>query len=386
MDFLISLPRGELAGLIDEKGVLEKAYRAYRSRIECIPDFPAPLSEGGANDYFSCGDYWWPNPDEPDGLPYVRRDGRRNPDLFQEHRRLLRAVRTKAVNLAAGYALEGNEKYAEKGAEFLHKFFLDGRTKMNPGLEYGQAVPGVCPGRGIGVIDTLHLIGIPPAVDVLGRSGKFPLSVVRGLKEWFSEYLGWMMTHPYGIEEMNAPNNHGICWVVQAGVFARFTGDEKAVEFCVNRYKEALLPDMMSDDGSFPAELGRTKPYAYSIFALDNMANICHILSTKKDNLWEFNLSDGRGIGRGFEFLYPYLADRNKWPYGRDIEGFDAWPAGIASLLFAGLGLNEPRYMELWRQLDPEPDNAEARRNMAIRRPMLWLLKNNRQRRLRKQD
>ncbi len=48
----------------------------------------SPRSAGGPHDFFSEGDYWWPDPDHPDG-PYIQRDGMTNPANFVEHRRAL---------------------------------------------------------------------------------------------------------------------------------------------------------------------------------------------------------------------------------------------------------------------------------------------------------
>jgi hypothetical protein len=129
----------------------------------------------------------------------------------------------------------------------------------------------------------------------------------------------------------------------------------------------------MAVDGSFPLELNRTKPYGYSIFQLDNLATLCMVLSTTNENLWTFKLADGRGIRVAMEFLYPYLADKSKWPHPPDVQAWDAWPARQPSLLFAGLALREPKYLELWRKLPPDPTDPEVRRNIAITQPILWL-------------
>lgn len=48
----------------------------------------SPRSAGGAHDFFSEGDYWWPDPANPDG-PYIQRDGQTNPSNFVEHRRAM---------------------------------------------------------------------------------------------------------------------------------------------------------------------------------------------------------------------------------------------------------------------------------------------------------
>ena len=45
-------------------------------------------SAGGLHDFFSEGDYWWPDPNNPGG-PYIQRDGMSDPDNFVEHRRAM---------------------------------------------------------------------------------------------------------------------------------------------------------------------------------------------------------------------------------------------------------------------------------------------------------
>jgi hypothetical protein len=42
-------------------------------------------SAGGLHDFYSEGDYWWPDPAKPDG-PYIQKDGQTNPDNFSDHR------------------------------------------------------------------------------------------------------------------------------------------------------------------------------------------------------------------------------------------------------------------------------------------------------------
>src|SRR5688572_3569629 len=129
----------------------------------------------------------------------------------------------------------------------------------------------------------------------------------------------------------------------------------------------------MAPDGSFPRELSRTKPYAYSIFQLDNLVTLCHVLSTPQDDLWQFELPDGRGARKAMAFLYPYLADKSKWPHKPDVQAWEGWPARQPSLLFAGLALREQRYLDLWKTLKPDPADPEVQRNVAITQPLLWI-------------
>jgi len=129
----------------------------------------------------------------------------------------------------------------------------------------------------------------------------------------------------------------------------------------------------MAEDGSFPQELARTKPYGYSIFQLDNLATLCQVLSTSEESLWDFELPDGRGIRKAMTFLHPYLADKATWPHQPDVQAWDGWPARQPCLLFAGLACRESRYLDLWKTLEADPQDAEVRRNIAITQPVLWL-------------
>lgn len=353
--------------------LVREGEEALAAPIRCIADERAALSPGGPNDYYSNGDYWWPNPETEDGLPYVRRDGESNPGNFHSHRLALRYMRTQVVRLAAAYRCTGDERYAVKAVRALAAFFVEERSRMNPHLLYAQAIPGVCTGRGIGIIDTLHLIDIPQAIQALDGSQALTLEIRQGLYDWFARYLEWMNTHEYGIAERNEPNNHGICWHVQAAAFARFTGDRGMLAYCREQYMSKLLPEQMAPDGSFPRELARTKPYAYSLFALDNMATLCQLLSTPERSLWEFELPDGRGLHRGLAYLYPYVANKAAWPYPPDVEEFVHWPVAMSFMLFAGIACRSEEWLRLWRTLNQSPTSPEVRRNMAIRQPLLWV-------------
>ena len=182
--------------------------------------------------------------------------------------------------------------------------------------------------------------------------------VLAGLKAWFRDYAEWMTTSKNGQEEAAAGNNHAVAFFLQVAAFAGFAGDDAKLAECRRRFKEVFVAKQMAPDGSFPAELRRTKPYGYSIFQLDNMAALCQVLSTDKDNLWAFSLPDGRGIRKAMEFLYPYLADKSKWPRKPDMQAWDGWPARQPSLLFAGLAFGEQK---LSRPLAEAPGRPRRR-------------------------
>ena len=358
---------------IDRERILKAANAALEIAPLTITKFRAKLSEGGTNDFYSNGDYWWPDPSKPDGLPYIQRDGESNPDNFSQHRLAIRDLRDSVAALGAAYKITGDDRYVTKAVSLLRVFFLDEKTRMNPNLQFAQAVPGKSPGRGIGIIDALHLVEIPTAVVAMQKSPAFPPEVLVGLKKWFGELADWMLTSKNGQDEAAAKNNHAVAFYLQLAAYAKFTGDEAKLAQCRKQFKEVFVPNQMALDGGFPAELKRTKPYGYSIFQLDNMTTLCQLLSTPEENLWEFELPDGRGIRKAVEFLYPFLADKSKWTLKPDIQAWDAWPARQASLLFAGIAFGETKYAELWQKLSPDPTDAEVRRNIAITQPLLWV-------------
>jgi len=368
--------RGKLAldvGAIDRERILKSAAVALRLESLTITKYRAKLSAGGVNDFYSNADYFWPDPAKPDGLPYINRDGESNPGNFNEHRRVMRQLRDAVAALAAAYKLTDDDRYVTQAVKMLRCFFLEPGTRMNPHLQFAQAVPGRSTGRSWGIIDGLHLAEVPLAISAMQTSRAFPPEVLTGLKQWFRDLADWMLTSQNGLAEAAAKNNHAVAFFVQIAAFARFTGDAPKLAECRRQFRDVLLPNQMAEDGSFPLELKRTKPYGYSIFQLDNLAILCQVLSTPSDNLWSFELADGRGIRRGMKFLYPFLADKSKWPLPPDVQAWDGWPARQPSLLFTGIALRQPKYLELWRRLPADPTNAEVLRNLAITQPILWL-------------
>src|SRR5690606_16885461 len=147
-------------------------------------------------------------------------------------------------------------------------------------------------GRGIGIIDAIHLIEVAHSVEILEKNGILPDETSSKIKDWFSEFVTWLTTHPYGIDEMNAKNNHGTCWVMQVGMFARLVGNKQVLELCRERFRNVLLPNQMAPDGSFPLELKRTKPYGYSLFNLDAFMVTAEILSDNDNNLYAYSTPD----------------------------------------------------------------------------------------------
>jgi hypothetical protein len=360
---------------IDRARILIAADRYLSGQPITITAASSPRSHGGPHDYFSEGDYWWPDPNNPSG-PYIRRDGYSNPANFNAHREALIRLSLIVPALTAAWLVTRDQHYARHAALHLRAWFLTSATRMNPSLDYAQAIQGITPGRGIGIIDTLHLIEVSRAIRLLERAHVFTPSEFAGLHDWFAKYLDWMCSSKNGMEEEAATNNHGTCWVAQAAAFAAFTANSKILSLCRDRFRDHLLPDQLAPDGRLPLELARTKPYSYSLFNLDMLALVCQLASAEtpaRDNLWTFTLPDVRSFRRAVDFYFPFIADKQKWPFPHDVEYFDDLPNRQPSLLFAGLAYRDPRSIALWRKLPPDPKTAEIVRNFPIRQPLLWL-------------
>jgi len=356
----------------DRARVIKAANQYLKELPITVVASTSPRSAGGKHDFFSEGDYWWPDPQNPVG-PYIQRDGMSNPDNFVDHSRYLMRLSVQVPALVAAWKLTRKQLYAAQAARHVRAWFIDQRTRMNPNLQYAQAIHGRFNGRGIGIIDTIHLVEVARAIEVLEPARALTAAEMTSIKQWFADYLTWMTTSTNGLEERDAKNNHGTCWLMQAAEFARLTGNKELLEYCRDRFKTVIVPGQIGADGAFPQELRRTKPYGYSLFNLEAMAALCQILSRPADNLWTFSLADGRGMAKAMAYMYPYIKDKARWPLPKDVMYDNEWPMRQSSLLFAGLAFDNAEYISLWQTLKPDSTVDEVVRNFFIRQPVLWM-------------
>lgn len=350
--------------------IMKNAAWAMLQKPVTVTDQGTSRSAGGKHDFYSEGDYWWPDPQNPSG-PHIQKDGMTNPENFVAHR--LAMIRFSKImgSLASAYKITGDKKYVKQAMVHLQAWFINPATLMNPNLQYAQAIQGRFTGRGIGIIDTIHFMEVAQGVIVMQKA--MDSGVLADTRKWFAAYLDWLMSHEYGKAEMNAQNNHGTCFAMQVASFAKLCNNQKLMDFCRDRYKTVLLPDQMATDGSFPRELSRTKPYGYSIFNLDAMTTLCQILSTKTDNLWDYKTGDGKSIQKGLEYLYPFVADKSKWTLKPDVMYWDNWPVAQPLLVFGANAYGKEEWLNTWIKSDHDPQVEEVVRNLPIRNPLIWL-------------
>ncbi|WP_416877247.1 alginate lyase family protein [Litorimonas sp.] len=356
----------------DRARVLQKAKAYLEAQPETVTANRAERSTGGPNDFYSEGDYWWPVPGQPDA-PYEQRDGQTNPDNFVAHRLSMIRLSDILGSLASAYKLTGEQKYADAAAEHLRAWFVTPETRMNPNLLYAQAIKGRHTGRSIGIIDTLHLIETARSAKVLGEAGALPEDDYAAVIDWFDAYSNWMNTHPHGIEEREWPNNHSIAWSLQIAAFSDLTGNQALMDHVRGKFKNWYLPDMMNNEGGFPKELARTKPYGYSLFVIDLMGGIAQIASTETDNLWTYTTANDHNMELGLDFITPYIKDKSAWPYAEDVSHWEDWPVRHAALLFGAKALKDCSYYKTVKDLPADSEIYEVTRNFPIRHPIIWL-------------
>ncbi len=277
---------------------------------------------GDKHDYMSLAPYFWPDPSKPDGLPYIRKDGETNPEVKEyKDKEYMPRVCNVAYELALAYYFSGNKGYAEHAAKLLRVWFLDEATRMNPNLNYAQAIKGVNDGRGAGLIDTRHFIKVIDAVGLLNGSGYWKEADQAGLKKWFAGFLDWMQTSKNGKNEMKAANNHGAWYDAQRLAYALYIDSARLAGSIVESAKERL-EKQMDKNGFFPLELERTTSLHYTVFVMDAFFYIAKMAEKTGADLWNYTTPSGNSLKKGFETLRPYLAGEKQWE-GPQIKPYD---------------------------------------------------------------
>lgn len=284
--------------------LIQQADAALVHPVYSVTEKTLTPASGDKHDYYSFGPYWWPDPDTKDGMPYIRKDGKINPDSktsATDSRRLVQfSDDVRALALAWFYS--DNDKYAVKAQQLLRAWFLDARTRMNPNLNYAQAIPGALDGRGIGIIDTRVLIDVADSITLLEPSGRIPAQDLTGYKKWYADYTGWLLTSRNGFEESNWYNNHGAWYDAQVTAFSLFTGQKEQALHQVDIFKLRHLTSQVNAKGEITSETERTRSFHYTNFALAAYARMGRYGEKLRDNVWGFEL-DGHSMKKAFALV-----------------------------------------------------------------------------------
>lgn len=268
---------------------------------------------GDKHDYMSLAPYHWPDPAKADGLPYIRKDGQTNPEVREyKDKEYMPKLCEVVYTLGLAYYFSGEKMYADHAAKLLRVWFLDTATRMNPNLNFGQAIKGVTTGRGAGLIDTRHFVKLIDGIGLLQNARSWKKEDQEGMKKWFSDFLGWMQTSKIGKDEMDAENNHGAWYDAQRLSMALFIGDQPLAKKIVMNAADRL-DKQMDSKGSFPKEMERTISLHYTVFVMEAFFNIAEMANEAGVDFWSMVTPSNKSLDKAFIALHPYLLDPKKW-------------------------------------------------------------------------
>ncbi len=378
---------------IDRERILQAAQRVLSDQPTPVTELTTNDSPGGANEYFS----------EEEAEPGA--GGAAQPAPYTAHRDALFALGDRVAALTAAQLLSGDQKYGNAAAAHLRAWFVDPRTRMLPSLLYGQTpqaapqAPSHAPAAGPaaknagtrsgtfqGILETLPLVEVVQAIPFLSAAGSLSRSDGNALTTWFRDYLHWLTAPEDTGPRLPAlardhGDHHATSWMLQVAAYTLFTlpstgapkSEDRAMTELRHRFHSVTLRTQISQEGVFRKEISSPNPYRNSLFNLDMLACLCVLLSTRFDNVWEYQLEDGPGMRVAVAFHFPFIANRAKWPYRADAHFFNQLPSRRANLLFAARAYQRPEYATLWKTLDPDPHAVEVLRTMPARQPLLWV-------------
>lgn len=270
---------------------------------------------GNKHDYLSQAPYWWPDTTKADGKPYIRKDGQRNPEIYQitdhdEFDQLMEDTET----LALAYFYTENEAYAQFAIKLIKVWFIDEATKMNPHLNFGQGIPGINTGRGIGIIETRNLPKLCDATVLLLKSKAWNIALQHTFKQWINTYNQWLIESDLGKDEADEHNNHGTYYSVQVVALSLFIGETKLAKSQIDTVKIRIQKQLKSD-GSQPFELARTLPFDYATMNLEGFCELARMAEKLKLDLWHFQTTEDKSIKKSIDWFLPYIENKKVWNY-----------------------------------------------------------------------
>ena len=282
---------------------------------------------GDKHDFLSLTPYRWPDPSKPNGLPYVFRDGKINPEVFLISDKInLDEMIYRVKTLALAYYFTDNQTYAAKAAELLRVWFLNNSTHMNPNLRYAEIIPGKDKVNPSGIMAATYISDVLDGVALLQHSNTWTEKDQRGIELWFSKYLDWLLYSDAVEEEDRKMNNHGTYYDVQVASISLFLNKTDITRKVLTTATQELSPITLADipkliavkiqpDGRQPFELQRTKALDYSMFNLLGLFKLAGIGDNVGIDLWNYKTQQGAGLKKALDYVLPFALKEKTWPY-----------------------------------------------------------------------
>ena len=269
------------------------------------------------HDYYSLAPYWWPDETKKSGLPWIRKDGQVNPQtkLYDSDDQVKDRMFKSIEILTWAYYYSDEEKYAQKIIHTIDTFFLEEDTKMNPHLDFAQAIPGKNSGRWIGIIEFTRVADLVSTLQLLEDRNVMPEDIKQGIRHWMESYVEWLLNSDFGKAECAWPNNHGTWYDVQVVSILIYLSRISEAKAHINQITKSRIESQIAPDGSQPQELERTKTLSYSKMNLWAFTMLAIMADNLGINLLEYTSSKGSGIIQAYEYLLPYASETKDWTH-----------------------------------------------------------------------
>ncbi len=333
--------------------VIRDANGALKQGPWSVMDKPVTPPSGNKHDYLSQSTYYWPDPAKPDGLPYIYKDGQRNPEIdnIGDDRNFGR-LRSAVSALAMAHYFSGDEKYAQHATRLLRAWFIDPATRMNPNMNHAQYAPGRNTGSLSGIIDIWD--NLPTIIDAIGLiepSPAWSAADRKAMDQWVSAFLDWMLKSDFGVREGRTKNNHSTFYDTQTVSMALYLGRNDLAVQVLRAVPENRIATQIEPDGRQPEELARTRAWHYSVFNLQAFFRLATLGDRLGIDLWNYQTADGRGIRGALDWLLPFATGDQEFTY-REITGLNN-DAFYPLVRQAAIRYQSPEYWQAGLQMAP---------------------------------
>ena len=298
------------------KKLLKKADKIVKQgKLYSVMHKKKTPTSGDKHDYMSQAPYWWADSTKKNGLPYIRRDGERNPEYYLiSDSDEMDELEDDSEILGLAYYFTNDEKYASFCSKLIKTWFLDKETKQNPNFNYSQGIPGINDGRGIGIIESRELLRIADVATLMKGSKNWTENDHVALKKWYADFLTWLKENQLGKDEEKEHNNHGTFYDVQVVAYSLFTDNPESAKRQIEMTKKRIQSQLQTD-GSQPFELERTVSWGYVNMNLWGFIQLAKMAEKVNIDLWKYETLDGKNLQKAVDWLIPYLKKEKKWSY-----------------------------------------------------------------------
>lgn len=304
--------------------LVKDADKALKQKPLSVMDKTLRPASGDVHDYFSFGIYWWPDPSKPNGLPYIQKDGQRNPASREGVDATAFATTNHTIaTLGLAYYLTGKETYATKATELTRVWYLNEATRMNPNMNHAQAVPGRNDGRGIGLIEAEHLTDFMDGIAMMRSSESWTDADEASLRKWLGDFYQWLRTSKNGLDQEKAANNHGVYYDALASHLALYLGKKEEAKARLEKALVRRLDTQIEPDGKQPLELKRTISFSYTVFNLQAFFQLATLGESVEVDFWKHRGPKGQSLQAALDLLIPYADPAKPWDLGQQIKNAD---------------------------------------------------------------